>query len=90
MQVENGRLGLPKTPLQPRSSPNEAIVGAASGMKGPIMAVASGKSVKPAAKPLKDEDLAEFHEAVVGSNLNKIELLKALKKRYVKIEASTT
>lgn len=51
------------------------------------MAVATGKSIKPAAKPLKDEGLAEFHEAVVGSNLNKIELLKALKKRYVKVEA---
>jgi len=56
-------------------------------MKGPIMAVATGKGVKPAAKPLKDEDLAEFHEAVVGSNLHKIELLKALKKRYVEVGA---
>ncbi|GAB7346994.1 hypothetical protein MBLNU459_g3145t2 [Dothideomycetes sp. NU459] len=84
LQIENGKLGVPKSILQPRSSPNETIIGAASGMKGPIMAVASGKSAKPAAQPLKDEDLAEFQEAVVGSNINKIELLKALKKRFPK------
>ena len=47
------------------------------------MSVISGKAAKPAPKALQGSDLAEFKEAVDGSNLNKIELSKALKKRYV-------
>ena len=69
--------------MQARStiSDNLTIIGAASGMKGPIMGVASGKAANPAAKPLQGQDLAEFKDAVEGSNLTKNELQKALKKR---------
>lgn len=59
------------------------IIGASSGMKGPIMSVASTKAAKPAPKPLQGSELAEFKDAVDGSNLTKVDLLKALKKRYV-------
>lgn len=75
----------PKTPLMPRSNTNDTmtIIGASSGMKGPIMSVASTKAAKPAPKPLQGPELAEFKDAVDGSNLTKVDLLKALKKRYV-------
>lgn len=75
----------PRLPLQalPSKSNEPQIVGAASGMKGPIMAVAGAKAPKAPPKKLSTEDLVEFKEAVTGSNLTKIELLKALKKRYI-------
>jgi chromatin assembly factor 1 subunit A len=81
----DGKMKPPKLPLMQRSNTNDTmtIVGASTGMKGPIMSVISGKAAKPAPKPLQGSDLAEFKEAVDGSNLNKIELSKALKKRYV-------
>lgn len=47
------------------------------------MSVASTKAAKPAPKPLQGPELAEFKDAVDGSNLTKVDLLKALKKRYV-------
>lgn len=74
-----------KSPLQARAhGANETtIVGAASGMKGPIMAVANNKPAKTPAPRLTGEDLEEFKEAVDGSNLTKVELQKALKKRYL-------
>ncbi|KAI5275894.1 hypothetical protein E4T47_01085 [Aureobasidium subglaciale] len=82
----NGKMKPPKTPLMPRSNTNDSmtIVGASTGMKGPIMSVASTKAAKPAPKPLQGPDLAEFKDAVDGSNLTKVELLKALKKRFPK------
>lgn len=81
----DGKMGPPKNPLLQRSNTNETltIMNASSGMKGPIMGVVSGKAAKPAPKPLQGAQLAEFKEAVDGSNLTKIELQKALKKRYV-------
>ncbi|KAI5203349.1 hypothetical protein E4T39_04251 [Aureobasidium subglaciale] len=82
----NGKMKPPKTPLMPRSNTNDSmtIVGASTGMKGPIMSVASTKTAKPAPRPLQGSDLAEFKDAVDGSNLTKVELLKALKKRFPK------
>ncbi|THX77007.1 hypothetical protein D6D08_05190 [Aureobasidium pullulans] len=82
----DGKMKPPKLPLMQRSNTNDTmtIVGASTGMKGPIMSVISGKAAKPAPKPLQGSDLAEFKEAVDGSNLNKIELSKALKKRFPK------
>lgn len=52
------------------------------------MAVEKGKAAKAPVKKLSSEDLAEFKEAVQGSNLTKIELLKALKKRYMHMFAA--
>lgn len=90
MQLEKGKIASPRPPLQPRLSINGAgILGASSGTKGPIMIDKSVKVVKPAAKPLDGEDLNEFREAVVGSNVPKTELLKALKKRFPKITNDT-
>jgi chromatin assembly factor 1 subunit A len=68
-----------------RSNTNDTltIIGASHGMTGPIMSVVSGKAAKPAPKPLQGPELAEFKDAVEGSNLTKNDLQKALKKRYV-------
>lgn len=84
MQLD-GKMKPPKVPLMPRSNTNDTmtIIGASSGMKGPIMSVASTKAAKPVPKPLQGPELAEFKDAVDGSNLTKVDLLKALKKRYV-------
>jgi hypothetical protein len=84
MQLD-GKMKPPKAPLMPRSNTNDTmtIIGASTGMKGPIMSVASTKAAKPAPKPLQGAELAEFRDAVDGSNLTKVDLLKALKKRYV-------
>lgn len=84
MQLD-GKMKPPKVPLMPRLNTNDSmtIIGASSGMKGPIMSVASTKAAKPAPKPLQGSELAEFKDAVDGSNLTKVDLLKALKKRYV-------
>lgn len=83
-QAKDGSMRPPKLPLQPRASNSTdgTIVGAASGMKGPIMAVAKLKAAKPSPPQLSTEDIEEFKEAVQGSNLGKAELLKALKLRY--------
>lgn len=79
-----------RPPLQERHSNTsvmQSVVGAAEGEKGPITAVTTaqcpkrGPKVQP--KTLSKEDLDEFKEAVVGSNLKKSDLLKALKQRYV-------
>ncbi|CAD0112078.1 unnamed protein product [Aureobasidium uvarum] len=85
MQLD-GKMKPPKVPLMPRSNTNDTmtIIGASSGMKGPIMSVASTKAAKPAPKPLQGPELAEFKDAVDGSNLTKVDLLKALKKRFPK------
>lgn len=83
--LENGKIMSPRLPLQPRQSTNGVgIVGAASGMKGPIMVLGPSKAAKPASKPLDGEDLNEFREAVEGSNAPKGRLLKALKERFPK------
>ena len=80
----DGLMKPPRVPLQPRTNSSNAavIVGAASGEKGPIMAVSGSKAAKHSAPRLQGEDLAQFKDAVVGSNLTQIELLKALKSRY--------
>ena len=78
-----------RAPLQPRPNNNSTLdhmlVRAAEGMKGPITSVAATQSSKPgrksAPKSLSKEDLDEFKEAVVGSQLGKAELLKGLKAR---------
>lgn len=74
-----------RTPLQPKpNGTNETvIVGATSGTKGPIMAVSGAKAPKLAAPKLNGSELAAFKEAVDGSNLTKVDLLKALKQRFV-------
>ncbi|KAK4982986.1 Ceramide glucosyltransferase [Elasticomyces elasticus] len=91
-QFKDGFLRPPRPPLHVRpNSVNEmTIVGAASGMKGPITAIllscAPNKQLKSAQKRvLSAEGLAEFREAVQGSNLTKIDLIKALKKRFPKM-----
>ncbi|KAL1304177.1 hypothetical protein AAFC00_000601 [Neodothiora populina] len=81
--LEGGKIVSPRPPLQPRSSTNGAgIIGAVSGTTGPIMVDRSAKLTKPTAKPLKGNELKVFREAVVGSNVPKTDLLKALKKRF--------
>ena len=65
----------------PRQSANSnGTIGAAEGMTGPIMASGPGKT-KSTVPPLSGKDLSEFGEAVVGSNIPKTDLVKALKKR---------
>jgi chromatin assembly factor 1 subunit A len=80
-----------RPPLQERNSNGpliQSVVGAAAGEKGPITAVTTTTSTqgakrgpKPQPKVLTTEDLEEFKEAVIGSNLKKADLLKALKSR---------
>lgn len=84
LKWNNNEMKPPRAPLQPRnnSANSPVIVGASSGEKGPIMAVANTKTIKIAAPKLQGEDLAQFKEAVDGSNLTQAELLKALKQRY--------
>lgn len=87
--AENGLMAPPRQPLQPRTVNNSTLdhmlVGAAEGMKGPINTVAATQSSKagrkPSSKTLSKEDLAEFKEAVVGSQATKVDLLKGLKAR---------
>ncbi|PSK36575.1 hypothetical protein B9Z65_1758 [Elsinoe australis] len=80
----------PRTPLQPTTNGNQkalvgaGIVGAVSGAKGPIMAAKTPKAAKAAAAKLTGRDFEELREAVVGSDLTKSELLKALKLRFPK------
>lgn len=83
LRWNNNEMKPPRAPLQPRNNSGNSpvIVGAASGEKGPIMAVASTKTVKATAPKLQGGDLAQFKEAVDGSNLTQAELLKALKQR---------
>lgn len=91
--MSSGYFGLmvpPRQPLQPR--PNSAnlqeriLVGAAEGEKGPITNVAASQAKrgpKPQSRILSSGDLAAFKDAVVGSNIGKLELQKQLKTRYV-------
>ena len=87
---EDGLMPPPtRAPLQPRPANSttleHVLVGAAEGMKGPINSVAAAQSSKPGRKPtpkaLSKEDLDEFKEAVVGSQVSKADLLKGLKAR---------
>lgn len=73
----------PKLPLQPTSDGinQKVIVNAKSGEKGPIMAITASKTTKAPAPKLTGADFDQFKEAVDGSNLTKVELLKALKQR---------
>ena len=85
----NGLMAPPKMPLQPRSNNSatldQKLLGAAEGMKGPINSVAGAQASKSKSKPtpkaLSKEDLDEFKEAVVGSQLGKADLTKGLKAR---------
>lgn len=80
-----------RAPLQPRPNNNSTLdhilVGASEGMKGPINSAVATHGSKPGRKPapksLSKEDLDEFKEAVVGSQLSKADLLKGLKARLV-------
>ena len=83
LKWNNNEMKPPRAPLQPRNNSGNSpvIVGASSGEKGPIMAVANTKTVKAAAPKLQGGDLAQFKEAVDGSNLTQADLLKALKQR---------
>ncbi len=88
--LQSGAMAPPRPPLQPRTNTNATLdhllVGAAEGMKGPITSVPATQSskVKPKAPPkaLSKEDLDEFKDAVVGSQLSKADILKGLKARY--------
>lgn len=53
------------------------------------MAVATTKGPKTTASKLEGQLLEGFKEAVIGSNITKIELLKALKKRFPKTTNDT-
>ncbi len=83
-----GLMPPPRPPLQSRANTNAPLdqvpVGAAEGAKGPInrLATTKGSKPKPKAKALSKEDLEEFKDAVVGSQLSKFELSKGLKARY--------
>jgi chromatin assembly factor 1 subunit A len=86
--IQAGALVPPRPPLQPRTSntgPERSLVGAAEGLKGPINSIDSVSGAKrpkkQELKPLSKEDLDEFKDAVVGSTLGKVDLLKGLKSR---------
>ena len=83
LNCQDGLMKPPRVPLQVRanSANTTVIVGAASGEKGPIMAVSSQKAAKSSATKLQGDDLLQFRDAVDGSNLTQAELLKALKQR---------
>ena len=83
LKWSEGTMKPPRVPLQARTNSSNAavIVGASSGEKGPIMALSSSKATKPTTPTLHGEDLNQFKDAVVGSNLTQAELLKALKQR---------
>jgi chromatin assembly factor 1 subunit A len=89
--LTGGMLAPPRPPLQPRASGNagldKPLVGAAQGEKGPITSLDSASGTKRGRKPppktLSTEDLEEFKDAVVGSTLGKLDLLKGLKTRWV-------
>lgn len=69
-------------PMAPPAKPDEStIIGAAQGLKGPIMAVKKPRAQKSSAPKLIGESLEQFKDAVDGSNLSKAELTKALKER---------
>ncbi|PNS21209.1 hypothetical protein CAC42_3547 [Sphaceloma murrayae] len=75
----------PRTPLVPTTSnanSQKHVVNAVSGAKGPLMAVKVPKVAKAAAPKLVGKELEALKEAVIGSNLTKVELLKALKSRF--------
>lgn len=81
---------LARQPLKERSNSSQnatvELVGAAEGQKGPINSVTATQSGekrgrKPSPKTLSKEDLDEFKDAVVGSQLGKLELCKGLKAR---------
>lgn len=85
----------PRKPLEPRLNFNSsaesavfALIGAADGQKGPVssttaMTPAVKRGRKPQPKALSKEDLDELKAAVVGNQLGKLDLHKALKARYV-------
>jgi len=83
LKWNNNEMKPPRVPLQPRTNSNNSplIIGASTGEKGPIMAVANTKATKAPAPKLQGGDLAQFKEAVDGSNLTQADLLKALKQR---------
>lgn len=90
IQTVAGSMPPPRAPLQQRLNlPENGLVGAAEGHRGPITTVAATqyqgakRGPKPAPRTLSKEDLAEFKEAVVDSPLGKLELQKGLKARYV-------
>lgn len=78
-----------RPPLQERHNSNgtlsQTTIGAAQGEKGPITTLTAHQGAKrgPKAQPktLNSEDLEEFKTAVIGSDLGKVELAKALKIR---------
>ncbi|KAL2354676.1 chromatin assembly factor 1 subunit A-domain-containing protein [Cryomyces antarcticus] len=81
----------PRPPLhaRPNGSNDLNIIGAAKGMKGPITSIAAvsgtANTVKaPPKRLMAAEDLSEFKEAIQGSDLQKGELLRALKLRFPK------
>ncbi|KAK6442182.1 hypothetical protein LTR95_001591 [Oleoguttula sp. CCFEE 5521] len=88
---------LSRPPLKERHNSSNTnlpgLVGAAEGEKGPINSIASTapsstgekRGRKPAPRTLSREDLDEFKDAVVGCQLGKAELCKALKLRFPKI-----
>ena len=76
-----------RPPLKERLNSSNALIGAAEGQKGPINSVSSTaapgekRGRKAAPKVLSKEDMDEFKDAVVGSQLGKLELCKGLKAR---------
>lgn len=85
-----GLLTCSRPPLADRANlagmPPHDLIGAAQGMKGPINSVSATQGAKRGRKPqpktLGPEDMDDFKEAVVGSQLGKLELQKGLKLRY--------
>lgn len=65
----------------PQGALSKPVVGAAVNSKGPIMAAKTTRAPKAPVAKLVGERLELFREAVEGSDLSKLELLKALKER---------
>ncbi|KAF2725227.1 hypothetical protein K431DRAFT_260837 [Polychaeton citri CBS 116435] len=85
-----------RPPLQQLPSGNRVatqvqLIGASEGEKGPITSTSAANTQpkkagrKPAPKSLSEGEIAEFKDAVVGSQLGKADLCKGLKLRFKKM-----
>nr|POE87435.1 chromatin assembly factor 1 subunit rlf2 [Quercus suber] len=87
-----------RPPIQNRQNSTGAnqqqLIGAAEGMKGPITSlpgtIGAKRGPKPQPKQLGGQVMEEFKEAVIGSQLRKLDLHKGLKLRYVALSRART
>ncbi|KAF4556622.1 Chromatin assembly factor 1 subunit A-like protein [Elsinoe fawcettii] len=78
--VAEGGMKPPRAPLQPSSNgPNLKALNSTPATKGPIMKAEKSKAAK-----LVGADFDMLRDAIIGSDVGKVDLLKALKQRFPK------